>query len=102
MLALYRCGRQAEALEAFRTARQTLVDEIGVEPGVELRRLHDEILRQDASLDPEPVARELPRELDTSGSPPVVGRDGELRRLRLRWQRASAGAGSLVTIVGAY
>ena len=51
MLALYRCGRQVEALETYRTARRTLVDEIGVEPGPELRRLHEAILRQDAALD---------------------------------------------------
>ena len=48
MLALYRCGRQAEALEAYREARRVLVDEIGVEPGPELRRLQEAILRQDA------------------------------------------------------
>ena len=51
MLALYRCGRQAEALEAYRDARRTLVEEIGVEPGPELRALHEAILRQDPSLD---------------------------------------------------
>ena len=50
MLALYRCGRQGDALEAYRRARAALVDAIGVEPGPELRRLHDAILRQDASL----------------------------------------------------
>ena len=60
MLALYRCGRQAEALEAYRDARKTLVDEIGVEPSAELRRLHDAILRQDPSLDVEPAVAELP------------------------------------------
>src|SRR3954470_5456983 len=49
MLALYRSGRQAEALAAYRHARQVLVEEIGVEPGAELRRLHDAILRQDAA-----------------------------------------------------
>jgi peptide/nickel transport system substrate-binding protein len=49
MLALYRCGRQAEALAAYRHARRVLVDEIGVEPGAELRGLHDAILRQDAA-----------------------------------------------------
>ena len=37
MLALYRCGRQAEALEAYREARSALVEQIGVEPGAELR-----------------------------------------------------------------
>ena len=52
MLALYRSGRQAEALEAYREARATLVEQIGVEPGPELRRLHEAILRQDPSLDP--------------------------------------------------
>ena len=51
MLALYRSGRQAEALAAYRDARRVLVDEIGVEPDRELRRLHDAILRQDAALD---------------------------------------------------
>ena len=80
MLALYRCGRQAEALEAYRHARRTLVEEIGVEPAPELRRLHDAILRQDPSLDVEPAAAELPRELDAAASPPLIGRDRELRR----------------------
>ncbi|MGZ4201871.1 MAG: AfsR/SARP family transcriptional regulator, partial [Thermoleophilaceae bacterium] len=45
MLALYRCSRQAEALEAYRTAREVLVNEIGVEPGRELRELHEAILQ---------------------------------------------------------
>jgi WD40 repeat protein/DNA-binding SARP family transcriptional activator len=52
MLALYRSGRQAEALEAYRAARATLVEQIGVEPGPELRRLQEAILRQDPSLEP--------------------------------------------------
>ena len=50
MLALYRCGRQADALDAYRLARTTLVDEIGVEPGPELRELERAILRQDPAL----------------------------------------------------
>ena len=66
MLALYRCGRQAEALEAYRHARETLVEQIGIEPSANLRRLHEAILRQDPSLDVEPAAPELPRELDAS------------------------------------
>ena len=44
MLALYRCGRQADALEAYRRARHTLVEEIGVEPGADLRALQQAIL----------------------------------------------------------
>ncbi len=102
MLALYRCGRQAEALEAYRHARGTLVEQIGVEPSPELRSLHDAILRQDPSLDIEPAAFELPRELDATALPPLIGRDAELRRIRARWQRAAAGAGALVTLAGAY
>jgi DNA-binding SARP family transcriptional activator len=52
MLALYRSGRQAEALEAFQDARRTLVDELGIEPSPALTRLHEAILRQEPSLDP--------------------------------------------------
>jgi DNA-binding SARP family transcriptional activator len=50
MLALYRAGRQAEALEAYREARRTMIDELGIEPSVPLRELEHAILRQDASL----------------------------------------------------
>lgn len=50
MLALYRSGRQAEALDAYRAARETLVAEIGIEPGPELRELEQAILRQDPAL----------------------------------------------------
>ena len=58
MLALYRAGRQADALAAYRDARTELVDQIGVEPGPELRRLHAAVLRQDPALD---LARPGPR-----------------------------------------
>ena len=51
MLALYRSGRQAEALEVYQHARKTLVDELGIEPGRELRQLHQKILNQDPGLD---------------------------------------------------
>src|SRR3954451_11923136 len=51
MLALYRSGRQTEALAAYRHARAVLVDRVGIEPGSELRQLHQAILRQDAALD---------------------------------------------------
>ena len=51
MLALYRCGRQAEALAAYRRARDLLADELGIDPGEPLRRLHASVLAQDSALD---------------------------------------------------
>ena len=56
MLALYRGGRQAEALGAYRAARQILVRELGLEPGPALQRLEAAILRQDPALDPSETA----------------------------------------------
>lgn len=52
MLALYRSGRQAEALEAYRNARHTLLEELGLEPSPALQRLEQAILTQDESLEP--------------------------------------------------
>jgi WD40 repeat protein/DNA-binding SARP family transcriptional activator len=100
MLALYRCGRQADALDAYRQARATLVDEIGVEPGPELRRLHEAILRQDPSLELAGAApSELPPELYAGA--PLVGRESDLDWLREQWRRAHAGAGRLLLVAGA-
>ena len=59
MLALYRCGRQAEALAAYQRARDVLVAELGVEPGPGLRELHQRILSADPALtatEPSPPA----------------------------------------------
>jgi DNA-binding SARP family transcriptional activator/tetratricopeptide (TPR) repeat protein len=58
MLACYRCGQQAAALEVYRDARKTLAGELGVEPGHELREMHQKILTADPGLTaraPEPV-----------------------------------------------
>ena len=55
MLALYRSGRQAEALEAYQATRRTLVDELGIDPSPTLQELERAILRQDASLDLPPA-----------------------------------------------
>lgn len=55
MLALYRAGRQAEALETYQAARRTLVGELGIEPAPSLQELEKAILRQDPSLDLAPA-----------------------------------------------
>jgi DNA-binding SARP family transcriptional activator len=60
MVALCRAGRQAEALEVYRDARQALVEELGIEPGPGLRQLEQAILRQDPSLDLEPARETVP------------------------------------------
>ena len=60
MLALYRAGRQAEALRAYRDLREILVGELGIEPSPALRELEGRILRQDAALAPPALAEDLP------------------------------------------
>ncbi|MEU7719187.1 AfsR/SARP family transcriptional regulator [Streptomyces tibetensis] len=60
MLALYRSGRQAEALAAYRGTRAALVAELGVEPGLSLRDLHDRILAADPALMPHPARHPAP------------------------------------------
>jgi DNA-binding SARP family transcriptional activator len=67
MVALYRSGRQVEALAAYQTLRRTLNDELGVEPGAELRRLEQQLLRQ-ALAPPQPQ----PPSARTGGVDPAV------------------------------
>jgi YVTN family beta-propeller protein len=64
MLALYRVGRQADALETFRRARRTLSEEVGLEPGPQLQDLERRVLQQDPTLalsDGEPRTKRRPR-----------------------------------------
>ena len=90
MLALYRDGRQSEALEAYHEARAALIEQIGVEPGPELKRLQEQILDHDPALEAPPPIVELPVQLD-GGSPLLAGRERELDWLRRRWARAREG-----------
>ncbi|WP_225728401.1 MULTISPECIES: AfsR/SARP family transcriptional regulator [unclassified Nocardia] len=71
MLGLYHCGRQAEALMVFQDAQRRLANEVGIEPGRELRELHRRILRDEI----EPAFGE-----STGGITDFIGRDLELRR----------------------
>ncbi len=75
MLALYRSGRQAEALHAYQTVRRALSDELGLQPGQELRGLEAAILRQDETLTPDRnVARGAPPPTEPQSSPPAPSR----------------------------
>ena len=67
MLALYRAGRQAEALEAYHATRRALVEELGIEPGVRLQELERAILNQDPALDEDPG--KAPSKLEALAAP---------------------------------
>src|SRR5262245_1574501 len=98
MLALYRSGRQADALAVYRDARRALADELGLEPGDELRALERQILAHDDALAVPTVVQRSPEDVD----PP----HGPRARARRRWALAvavvavllAAAAGALVTV----
>jgi predicted ATPase len=96
MLALYRSGRQADALAAYRDARSVLVEELGLEPSAELRTLEAAILRQDPSLALESPHVRARRRLPAPATP-LVGREREVEEVTGLF---SAGA-RLVTLTGA-
>jgi DNA-binding SARP family transcriptional activator len=98
MLALYRSGRQAEALEVYRRLRERLVDELGIEPDPELRSLDSRILNQDSSLDwtaPPVSASEV-----ITRTSVFVGRKRELTDLRRSLYDIQWGHGTLFLISG--
>jgi pimeloyl-ACP methyl ester carboxylesterase len=92
MVALYRCGRQADALATYQRARDILVEELGLEPGGELRRIEESILRHDESL-AAPDRLDIPTSAD-AGTPSNVVRSP------VRYARSSDGVGIAYQIAG--
>ena len=96
LLALYRCGRQAEALEVYRSAREVLAEELGLDPSPALQDLERAILRQEPSLAaPEPPTRST-RPLPVPATP-LVGRRLELAAVGALFRDEGA---RLVTLTG--
>lgn len=103
MLALYRCGRQAEALECYLDGRRLLIEELGIEPNRELQALQRAILNHDPTLDmpvapaaTAPTTRE-PAAADPPGPEPLEP-EYPGRRGRRRWPRRAGGVAGLATL----
>jgi DNA-binding SARP family transcriptional activator len=110
MLALYRSGRQAEALEAFQRGRRVLVDELGIEPSPRLQQLQAAILRQESNLGPARAApaqdhfEDVARTILQGRVVPVLGADvAELTgRLAERFGYPDDGVRATLPLVAQY
>ncbi|HET7722321.1 MAG TPA: BTAD domain-containing putative transcriptional regulator, partial [Acidimicrobiales bacterium] len=109
MVALYRSGRQVEALRAYAAARTYLAEELGLDPGPDLRRLESCILAQEPQLDwtppPEeapPAAIIAPARPDTAEPPEdvFVGRADQLAAIEVALARSEAQSGGFVLVAG--
>jgi DNA-binding SARP family transcriptional activator/pimeloyl-ACP methyl ester carboxylesterase len=94
LLALYRAGRQADALRAYRELRSTLIGQLGIEPGPELRDLEARILRQDSALDYRPA-----RQPDAPAQPQTrYAQNGDIH---IAYQVLGEGDSDIVFVPGA-
>jgi DNA-binding SARP family transcriptional activator len=124
MVALYRCGRQAEALRSYQTARTVLQEELGIDPGPGLRAVEADILAQAPSLEWRPPAAAaspvpspeatvegplaglkaervpLPPILQSAPETRLAGRLRELDQLRALWKDAAAGRSGVALVAG--
>ncbi|MFI5776786.1 BTAD domain-containing putative transcriptional regulator [Nocardia sp. NPDC051570] len=109
MLALYRSGRQVDALHIYERTRRRLAEELGIDPGDELRSLHGAILRHDPALQEfgapdEPITIRRGEDTRPRSSPPnpeaFAGRDEELHRLERAATVALHGCGRTIVVAG--
>lgn len=121
MVCLYRAGRQGDALDVFHSTRSALVEELGVEPGVDLCELEASILRHDPELQlstpREPPTRTVPTTTPPGGGTgwvrpplpavvtagsrvPFVGRETESARLQQAWRECKAGETRFLLVTG--
>jgi DNA-binding SARP family transcriptional activator/predicted ATPase len=116
ILSLYRSGRQGDALRAFQQCRTVLAEELGVDPGPQLRQLEADVLAHSPALDWRPPAAEhgasttagarVPSDVatdatrDPDSDPPHLGREDEIARLAAALARARKGRGGLALVGG--
>ncbi|GAA1854681.1 hypothetical protein GCM10009836_38440 [Pseudonocardia ailaonensis] len=104
MLALYRAGRSAEALQVYAEGRALLAEELGADPDAATQQLHARMLRQDPALDlvpaPDPVRAAPVQELAPAGGERLIGRDAELALLQAAVDGSAAGGTEFVAVVG--
>lgn len=107
MIALYRCGRQAEALQAFHDARERLAEDLGIDPGDELTRIHRQLLAMDPALAGQgggetavlpPQAAPPPAQVPPEAAG-FAGRAAELRQLHAMLP-VTAGGAAVVVVTG--